>query len=116
MEQNLLALLKTLCPSAFFDVAPAGTPGPFVTCHFIGGKSMRALDGDHCGERNSFIQINVWARTRMASMTLIRAIEDALIASTAFQVARPDGEPISDYDDDTELYGSIQRFSIWATR
>jgi hypothetical protein len=116
MEENLIALLKTLCPRVFFDVAPEGTATPYVTLHHIGGKSLRALDGDHCGERNSFMQINVWAPSRLSSMTLARSIEDALVASSYFQSVRPDGEPIADHDPDTNLFGTIQRFSIWATR
>lgn len=116
MEANLIALLKTLCPRVFFDAVPEGTTAPYVAVHHIGGNSLRALDGDHCGERNSFMQINVWAPSRLSSMTLARSIEDALVASSYFQSVRPDGEPISDHDPDTGLYGSIQRFSIWATR
>ena len=116
MEENLIALLTTLCPRVFFDVAPEGTATPYVTLHHIGGKSLRALDGDHCGERNTYMQVNVWAASRLASMTLARAIEDELTTSADFQVVRPDGEPIADHDPDTNLFGTIQRFSIWATR
>jgi hypothetical protein len=50
-------------------------------------------------------------------LTLIRQIEDAMCASAAF-TAKPEGEPLSQYeaDHDPPLYGSVQRFSIYATR
>lgn len=116
MEAKLVTLLETLCQRVFFDVAPEGTAAPYVTLHHIGGKSLRALDGDHCGERNTYMQVNVWAASRLASLTLARAIEDELTTSADFQVVRPDGEPIADHDLDTNLFGTIQRFSIWSTR
>ena len=116
MEADLDALLKTLCPRTFSDVAPDGTVSPYVVWQGIGGQSLRALDGAHCGERNTYMQVSVWAKTRLAALTLIRQVEDALVDSDDFQVARPDSEPMSTFDPDTALYGSIQRFNIWATR
>ena len=116
MEADLDALLKTLCPRTFADVAEETTPTPYIVWQGIGGQSLRALDGAHCGERNTYMQVSVWADTRLAALTLIRQVEDALVASPDFQVARPDSEPLSVLESAPKRYGSIQRFNIWATR
>jgi len=51
----------------------------------------------------------------MEALTLIRQIEDALCVTGAF-TAKPQGEPLSTMEPDTNLYGCIQRFEIWSTR
>ena len=52
-----------------------------------------------------------------STLDLIRQIEDALCASTAF-VARPADEPTSLVDQDLAdpLYGSAQTFDLWVAR
>jgi hypothetical protein len=115
MESNLVTLLKTLCPRVFPDVAPYETATPYVTFQHIGGVPLRFVDNSATSLRNSMVQINTWAATRAEALTLSRAIEEALCASTAF-TARPDSEPIGDMDDDTDRRGCIQDFSIWAPR
>lgn len=115
MEANLTAILKTLCPRVFPDVAPEGTALPYITYQQIGGQQSRLLDNTHAGMRNQQMQVNAWAKTRAESLTLIRQAEDALCAS-ALMIARPLGDSISVYEEDTGLYGSILRFDIWASR
>ena len=115
MESDLSTLLKTICPRVYPDLAPVGTVTPYVTWQAIGGESIRFGDGSAPDKRNTLMQINVWSKTRLEALTLIRQIEDALCASAAF-VATPQGEPLSTYEPDTLLYGSIQRFGIWASR
>jgi hypothetical protein len=116
METQIDSLLKTICARTFPDVAPDETAAPFIVWQGIGGQSLRALDGDHCGARNTYMQISVWASRRLDALNLIRQVEDALISSPAFTVVRPDSEPMGMYDEETDLHGSIQRFSIWSTR
>lgn len=116
MESALDTLLKTICPRTFPDVAPAEVAAPYVVWQNIGGQSLRALNGDHCNERNTYMQISVWSPRRLEALSLIRQIEDAMVSSPSFQVARPDSEPMNLYEEDPELYGSIQRFSIWSLR
>jgi hypothetical protein len=48
-------------------------------------------------------------------MTLARAIEEALCASAAF-TAEPHSEAAVTYEEDTKLFGAMQRYSITATR
>lgn len=116
METNLDTLLKTICARTYPDEAPEGTATPYVTWQGIGGQSKRALDGDHCDSRNTLMQISVWSDRRLEALTLIRQIEDALVASPLFQVARPESEPMSVKEYDPDLFGCIQRFTIWSTR
>lgn len=115
MESDLSTLLKLQCPRAFPDVAPAGTAKPYVVWQGIGGAPSRMLNKTAADKRNTLLQISVWSATRTEALTLIRSIEDAMCASSAFS-AMPQGEPLSTYEPETSLYGSIQRFNVWATR
>lgn len=115
MEADLVTLLQTVCPRVFPDVAPANTAKPFVTWQLLGGESLRFLNNEAPDKRNTYLQVSVYSTTRLESLNLIRAAEEALCASPEF-VAKPQGEPIATYEDDTTLYGAIQRFSIWANR
>lgn len=115
IETQLYTALSALCPRVFPDFAPVTTARPYVTYQFIGGKSIRFLDNTTGNKRNSRVQINVWAGTRLEAMTLSRSIEDALCASTVF-TAQPEAEPIGDFDADIPVYGAIQDFLIHSTR
>ena len=115
MESDLLALLKTVCPTVWEDDVPAGTVPPYVTWQQIGGRPLRAIDGAALDKRNSLIQINAWSKTRTESRTMIRAIENALCTSALFAVEQQD-EAQSTTEDEPKLYGKIQRFSIYAAR
>lgn len=115
METDLVALLKTLCARTYPDVAPAGTATPYVTWQAIGGDAMRYGDGTAPDRRAVLMQISVWSKTRQDSLTLVRQIDDAISASIVWQ-SEPMGEAVSTYEPDSQLYGSIQTFDIWAAR
>lgn len=115
VESDLVAALQAVCPRVYPDVAPQGAVAPYITFQHIGGIPLRFVDGQAASLRHSMVQVNTWAATRAESLTLARAIEDALCASTAF-IARPDSEPLGDVDDDTDRRGCLQDFSIWGTR
>lgn len=114
IESDLVALLKAINPRTYPDVAPEGTTTPYVTWQQIGGESLRYVDNT-ADSRYPLMQINAWSRSRLESATIIRQIEDALCAASAFQ-ASPQGEPISRHEPDTGLYGSIQRFDVFGQR
>lgn len=117
MESDLVTLLKLQCPRVYADVAPLNTAKPYVTWQILGGPSLYMLDNTPADKRQSFVQINVWGSTSRADvLTLIRSIEAAMVPAAAFTSCRPQGEPLSDYEPDTKLYGSIQRFLITALR
>lgn len=115
MEVDLVALLKTQCAQTFPDIAPQDVAPPYVTWQSLGGESRYTLANTPIDKRNTLMQINVWAATRQSSIDLMRSIEVAITASSAF-VATPEGEPISVHEEDTSLFGSIQRYSIWSAR
>lgn len=115
MESELHTLLLTKCPRVFPDIAPSGTVKPFVTWQGIGGESLGYLDNTAADKRKTLMQINAWATTRLQSLALIRDIETSLRASGAF-VATPQGEALSTYESDTQLYGCVQRFEIVSIR
>jgi hypothetical protein len=115
METDLATLLTGLCARTYPDVAPANVARPYVTWQQLGGESLRYADNAPMDKRYPLLQINVWSDTRLQSTALIRQIEDALCASAAF-TSEPQGEPASIYEEDTKLYGSIQRFTLFAAR
>lgn len=115
MEADLTTALEAICPRVFADVAKSGTAKPYITYQAIGGQDSRLLDNTHAGMRNTLMQINAWSTSRAEALSLIRQVEDALTGSSVMLV-RTVGDSISTYEDDTKLYGSIQRFSIWANR
>lgn len=115
MESDLVTLLKTICPRVFVKVAPFGTVKPFVTYLGFGGESLRFLDNTAPDKRNTAVQISVWSTTEKEALTMIRAIEEALCLGAPF-TAKPMGESSPGDDPDLEVFGRIQRFSIWATR
>ena len=114
IETDLVALLKAINPRTYPDVAPEGTATPYVTYQQIGGESLRYVDNT-ADSRYPLIQISVWSRSRLESATLIQQIEDAICAAPAFQ-ATPQGDAMSRYEPDTQLYGSIQRFDVFGAR
>jgi hypothetical protein len=115
METDLVTLLKTICPRVHPDVGPEGMARPYVTYQGTGGASLRYIDGTAADKRNTLVQVNVWSATRAEANDLIRQIEDVLCASPLFAVD-PQGEAVGMYESDTKLYGSLQRFSIYASR
>lgn len=112
-----MTLLKAQCPSVFADFAKAGTAAPWVTYQHIGGQALRYVENTPAAQRHTLTQITVWHTSRSAALALIRQIEEALCASSAF-TARPAGEPTSDAEPDLvpALYGSMQDFDIWSAR
>lgn len=115
METDLQALLLTKCARVWQIVAPAAQARPYVVWQPIGGRTMRYVSNVAADKRNTLVQISVWADSSAAATALIRQIEDALCASAAF-VAEPQGEALSTYEEDTKLFGAVQRFSITADR
>jgi hypothetical protein len=115
METDLVTVLKAICPRVYADVAPQGALPPYITYQHIGGQPLRYVDNAPANKRHSMVQVNTWSATRAEALSMARAIEEALCASSAF-TARPDSEPIGDVDDDTDRRGCLQDFSIWSAR
>lgn len=114
LETDLSALLLTVCPRVSADVAPAGTAKPFITWQQVGGDVIQPISGLP-DKRNALVQINCWAERRADANALALAVEAALVGTTVF-VARPQSALVATNDDDTDLRGAMQDFSIWAAR
>ncbi len=117
VEADLVARLKTVTTNVFADAAPSGTAAPWVTYQHIGGRALRHVDNTASAIRHTMVQINVWSLSRGQSVALVRQIEDALCAASAF-TARPMSEPVGDAETDIKpaLYGAMQDFEIWSPR
>lgn len=115
LESDLSTLLKAICVRTFPDIAPANTGAPWITWQGLGGEALRYGDSTAPDKRNTLMQISVWSKTRLEALSLIRQAEEALCAHSAW-VCAPAGEALSTYEPDTQLYGCIQRFDIWAAR
>ncbi len=125
VESDVFNALKGLVANRVFpDIAPPLTARPYITYQQVGGKSVNFLaqgaevtSGSppsplYPDKANARIQINVWADTRAKASTLAKQVENALRALTALQTT-VEGAPISIYEADTKLRGSMQDFSFW---
>lgn len=115
-EAEIYNTLKGLVSNRIFpDVAPTATTRPYITWQKIGGKSINFLDNSIQSQHHSRVQINVWADSRLSANTIAKQVEDALKQASNIYAA-PEAEPMSDYDPDMNLYGTIQDFSIFSSR
>lgn len=115
LEADVLAILKAACPRVFPDVAPVSTTLPFVTYQQVGGEALTYLERATPSKQNALVQVNVYAKTRPEANSLARQIEAAFTVATTVQ-ATPAGALVALYDEDTEIRGTRQDFSIWADR
>ena len=115
LEADVTTAIKAVTAKAHADVAPPKTTPPYAVYQGIGGRSLRWLDNTAADKRNTLMQISVWATTRAQATLLAHQIEEAMCASDDF-TATPQGEPISTHDAETNLYGAVQRYSIYSLR
>ena len=113
VESDLYTVLKTLVSNRVYpDIAPPGVAKPYITYQQVGGDVVTMLGPYAPGKRNGRFQINAWATTRSAASALMRQIETAVLTSTTLN-ARTQMAAISTYEEETQLYGQFQTFSIW---
>lgn len=115
LEDQLTAVLKTLCPRVFPDIAPVDTAPTYVVWHMFGGRSVNYVEGPQAGRRNANVQVNTWATSRGAANTLSLQIAEALHAHPTLQ-AEAMSELNATWDEETGLYGAMQDFTLWAVR
>lgn len=117
LEDTLIAILKARCPRVFKPVAPVGTEAPYVTWQHIGGRSLVYTENTQPEERNSFIQVTVWADHSGAAFALLRGIEQDLMASPEPSfLATPMEEPTDAIEDGQQIAGAMQSFTVWGER
>lgn len=115
-EAAIVPLLTGLVSGRIYpDVAPSGAALPRIVYQQIGGQSINFTEGTLPDKENARMQVVCWAATRLAAINLAKQVEAAIVAATGFQ-ATPIGARISGYEQDTNLYSSMQDFSIWTNR
>lgn len=92
------------------DVAPANTARPYIVYQAAGGVDETTFDG-MSQLQNCRMQVAVWADGRLSAALLMQQVLQALTAAPVR--GKPIGAPVSDYEDDTHLYGSRIDLSIW---
>lgn len=113
VEADIFNALKGLVSNRVYpDTAPMGAALPYIVYQQIGGDPLNFLAGVP-DKRNGRFQFEVWAASRSAASTLIRQVEDTLRAPPL--VADTLGGALSSWEQETNLYGSMQDFSIWFT-
>lgn len=111
-EADLFAVLKDVCPRAYPDIAPSGAIRPYITYQLYGGRVINPLSNAAPGKRNAFVQINVWASTRLEANNMSRQAEDAIRGAATF-TGQPQTALASDYEPDVPICGARQDFSCW---
>ena len=92
------------------DVAPSGTAAPYIVYQSVGGVDETTFDGLN-QLQNSRMQVAVWTSSRLGTSALMQQVLSALTVAPI--LGTPIGAPVSEYEDDTKLFGSRLDISIW---
>ena len=115
-EEVIYPLLSPLVQGRVYpNRAPSGSALPRIVYQQVGGVTVDFLEGTLPDKENARMQIVCWAATLLEAIALIKAAEDLLMAAPHFQVQRL-GARVSGDESDTNLYSSMQDFSIWTAR
>ena len=116
LESILVGLLTTnVLPQVYPDVAPSGTLPPYATFIQFGGAAPTFVDAEVPSKRNANIQIDIYCTTRAEAISLMLAVESTLTWSASLQ-AKPISAMRSTLDDESDLRGASQDFTIWSDR
>ena len=115
-EAALVPLLTGLVAGRIYpDVAPSGAGLPRIVYQQVGGQAINYTEGTLPNREHARMQIVCWATTRLAAINLMKQAEAAILAAPGFQ-AEAIGARISGYEQDANLFSSMQDFSIWTAR
>ncbi len=116
VEADIVAALQPLFPGRVFpDFAPGNAAKPFCVYQQVGGVAPTFVENAVPSLQNGRFQVAVWDDRRTSVAALGLQIESVMVTAKAFD-ARPLGAPIADYDEQTQLRGSRQDFSVWSKR
>lgn len=116
VEEHIHTTLAALAGGRVYpDVAPEGTAAPYIVYQQVGGQGLNHTEGTLPTAENCRIQLATWCASRIEATTLAQQAEALLLAATAFQ-ATTLGNRTSLLDDDTNLRGARQDFSVWVPR
>jgi hypothetical protein len=112
-ESHIDGLLAALLPGGVFpDVAPQGTPVPYITYQAVGGDPINFLTGEAPDKANTRMQVNVWAATRLEASQLGAQVEAAVRAAAHLQPEILTGR-VATYDEQTDYRGTMQDFNLF---
>lgn len=115
-EPALIAALSPLVAGrVFLDVAQSGSALPRIVCQQVGGSAINYTEGAVPDTENGRMQVACWAVSRVAAVALAKQAEAALLGAPGIQCTAL-GARYSIYEEDTQLYGSRQDFSVWSAR
>ena len=115
-EAALFLLLTGLVSGRIYpDVALSGAGLPRIVYQQVGGKTINYTEGTLPDKENARMQVVCWDSTRMAAINLMKQVEAAILSAPVIQ-AEALGARISGYEQDTNLFSSMQDFSIWTAR
>ena len=116
IEAKIYSALSPLVGGRVFpDVAPLTTVRPYIVYNQVGGEVVDYLENTVPSKQNGRFQLNLWADTRASCAAVMLQIEAALVTSTTMQ-ARPVSAPNAAFDNDMDLFGAMQDFTIWSDR
>jgi hypothetical protein len=116
IEIDFRTTIINAAPNRVFpDFAPSAVlsesnVSPFVTYQVIGGDGRRRIDQADSLKMYR-IQVNCYAKTRILCSNLAILVESLLNNATLFKAVSLN-QPISVYEDEVNLYGCMQDYSI----
>lgn len=117
VEADLFGTLSAeVAGRVFPDFAPIGTQTPYVVYQEISGEAPIFLERGVPSKKHGRFQITVWAATRTQSAALSLQIEEAMTLSVLFQAKPIGGRTAMADEEDTQLRGTRQDFSVWSDR
>ena len=116
IESKIFTTLTGLVGGRVFpDFAPEGTQLPYIVYQQVGGTAVSFLEKTVPDIRNGRFQVEVWAPTRNEAMTISQQAEAAMVQATTFN-ASPYNAYVAQVQEDINLYGALQDFSVWDSR
>ena len=113
LETALKTIATTLLPRWYPDEAPEGAALPYAVWQQVGGQGLVYAEGTMPDRENAYVQVRIWAASRIEANNLSRQLEALLCGSTALQ-AQPMAARVSEKEG--PFYGARQDFDIWVTR
>jgi len=113
LQSSFVAVLQSVCPRVFPDVAPFDTQRPYITWQQVGGDEPSYTENALPNTENALIQVNIWSDTRLEAINTAKAAKAALTLTNTLQ-ARATGAFVATCDEDLKRYGTRQDFTVWA--
>jgi hypothetical protein len=113
---SLEAALKTLLgPITAGRVYPDKTPPspvwPLIVYQQVGGQAIDFAEKTLPDHDHSRVQVFIWAKTRLEASSLARQVRAAIIGSDL--TAQTYAAPVSQYQEELDIYGSRTDYGIW---